>query len=316
MNSAKNLTPEKTCRNTTEETFEKVKKEAVGQITYGFTNDYMFRAVFQKNTKALKGLLCAVLKRRPEEIISCEITNPIILGESIGEKTCVLDIRIRLNKNEKLNLEMQIGNLENWPKRSVYYLCTMYTDLKKGQDYKDTMPCVHIGFVSQSPFPDCHEFVSRYLLMNPENGHIYGNDISLIMVDLSLADETLSLPSVKELQKDNSELRQWARLFRAGSWEEAMNLATKSETMKEAVVTLRELSEEDKIKMQCQARMFYQGDMRSAREEGLKKGIQRINTLFQNLIRDNRLEDLARSTTDSDYQQKLLEEYGLSDKTE
>ena len=32
-----------------------------GAVRYRMTNDYMFRAVFQKNPKALKGLLCALL---------------------------------------------------------------------------------------------------------------------------------------------------------------------------------------------------------------------------------------------------------------
>lgn len=32
-------------------------EEATGTIEYGFTNDYMFRAILQKNKKVLKALI-------------------------------------------------------------------------------------------------------------------------------------------------------------------------------------------------------------------------------------------------------------------
>ena len=49
-------------------------EKATGEIEYNMTNDYMFRALFQKNNNALKGLLSALLHMQPEEILSVEIT--------------------------------------------------------------------------------------------------------------------------------------------------------------------------------------------------------------------------------------------------
>lgn len=63
-----------------------------GPLTYGLTNDYMFRAVFQENEEALHGLLCALLDLSWEQIVNITILNPIILGEAINEKTIVLDL--------------------------------------------------------------------------------------------------------------------------------------------------------------------------------------------------------------------------------
>lgn len=39
-----------------------------GKIQYKMTNDFMFKTVFQQNMKALKGLLCALLDMKLEEI--------------------------------------------------------------------------------------------------------------------------------------------------------------------------------------------------------------------------------------------------------
>ncbi|MFR2512767.1 MAG: PD-(D/E)XK nuclease family transposase [Lachnospira eligens] len=55
-----------------------------------------------------------MLHLNPEDIKDIEITNPIILGESINAKTFILDVNILLNNSRMLNLEMQVNNLHNW----------------------------------------------------------------------------------------------------------------------------------------------------------------------------------------------------------
>ena len=41
---------------------------ATGDIPYNMTNDYMFSVILQENKEATKGLLCAVLRLKPEDI--------------------------------------------------------------------------------------------------------------------------------------------------------------------------------------------------------------------------------------------------------
>lgn len=47
------------------------------------------------------------------------------------------------------------------------------------------------------------------------------------------------------------------------------------------------------------------------REEGKKEGQDRINSLYQRLKTENRMEDLMRAIDDLEYQNQLLKEYGL-----
>ena len=75
-------------------------------IPYGLANDYMFHAVLQSSAEALQGLLSALLDIPESEILSCEVINPIILGDAITEKTCILDIRVILNGDRQINIEM------------------------------------------------------------------------------------------------------------------------------------------------------------------------------------------------------------------
>ena len=50
-------------------------------------------------------------------------------------------------------------------------------------------------------------------------------------------------------------------------------MAEQSESIKKAVVTLRELSEDEKIRQQCEARERFQMDWQSSMRTSLEKGI-------------------------------------------
>ena len=60
--------------------------EARGAIDYNMTNNYMFRYILQKNLKVLKGLICALLHLKPEDVKSVEIKNPIDLAGDVTGK--------------------------------------------------------------------------------------------------------------------------------------------------------------------------------------------------------------------------------------
>lgn len=262
---------EKESRKLRQKQDDEILREIDGEeeVEYGLTNDYMFRSVFQASEEALKGLLSALLYIPEEEILSCKICNPIILGDAIDEKTCILDIRVLLNNSKQINLEMQMGSVENWTDRSVFYLCKMYTDIKKGLDYTEAKSSIHIGIMMKSPIPEDAAFYNEYALKNRRTGYEFTGKIALHVLDLSY------LEQVSEEER-NSALYYWACVFKAKTWKEVLAMAEQSESIKKAVVTLRELSEDEKIRLQCEARERYQMDwqssMRTNREKGREEG--------------------------------------------
>lgn len=80
----------------------------VGKLKYPLTNDFLFKAVLQKNQTALKGLLCALLHMKMEEIVSIRIVNPIEIGGIIDNKIMMLDLKLELNDSRILDIEMQV----------------------------------------------------------------------------------------------------------------------------------------------------------------------------------------------------------------
>lgn len=66
----------------------------------------------------------------------------------------------------------------------------------------------------------------------------------------------LNLRKVEYATKDDSDymIDYWAKVFKAKSWEELKMLAEKSEVMQEGIVTLRELTADEEVRMQMWAR--------------------------------------------------------------
>ena len=87
--------------------------EARGAIDYNMTNNYMFRYILQSNEKVLRGLICALLHLKPEEIKSIKITNPFNLAGDVSGKEFILDIKILMNNNlEMWNVQYGLHRTE------------------------------------------------------------------------------------------------------------------------------------------------------------------------------------------------------------
>lgn len=267
-----------------------------GPIPYQLTNDYMFRAVMQKNKKVLTHLVAALLMIPVEMIINLELLNPIILGENIDAKTCILDIKILLNNNQYINIEMQVSKQEYWKERSLTYLCRTFDNLDSGQEYNEVIPALQISILDFDLFENIEELCSNYYLMNvnPEYHNYYTDKFGILLLNLHQINNEKVIK-----QEGDSELYQWAKLFKAKSWEEIRMLAEKNEAINECVYTMAELSEDDKIRMQCEARNDYiakeKGVYSRGHKEGLQQGIQlTMLQVYHNMINNNIPEEQAR----------------------
>ncbi len=88
-------------------------------------------------------------------------------------------------------------------------------------------------------------------------------------------------------------------------------LAEKNEAIQEASAHLHILTEDEKIRLQCEAREMYEHDIATIRNEGRSEGRSEVNQLTTYLIRDGRMDDLTRSVSDEAYQAQLMKEYGI-----
>ena len=295
-----------------------------GPVTIPMTNDYLFRAILQKNNTVLKALISSLLRLDFETISSVEITNPIILGDSIDAKTFILDIKIIMDGNTVINLEMQVINEQNWPERSLLYLCRAFDNLNRGSNYLDVKPAIQIGLLDFTLFKNAPEFYATYYFMNEKTYQIYSDKLRLSVLDLT----HIELATKKDKLHG---IDHWASLFKATTWEELKMLSKSNEYLQEAVSTAYQLSQDERIRQQCEAREeYYRIENTRQMELEIAKGevIQRDRIIAEQkqaiadreqtiADKEQAIADREQTIADKDMQIQLLlkklAEHGISD---
>ena len=262
-----------------------------GKIPFRMTNDYLFRALMQDNNDVLRTLIAALLGWRKSDITSAVIENPITLGRALDSKTYVLDVKVQINNNLVMNLELQVLNTGNWPERSLAYLCRMFDSLNRGSEYTDVKPVHHIGILGFELFPENPVFNATYQLYDKENLQRYTDKFTLSAV---------CLPYIgKATEKDKrSRLTEWAEMFAATEWEELRMIARQNKDIDIAVTSMFTLFQDDNIREQMIARDEYY-----AHENYMKRTIEEQKNLLDE--KDRALDAKDRSLKEKD---KALDE--------
>lgn len=272
------------------ETIAETFGQAGGKVPYKMTNDYLFRAVFQSNDVALKGLICSLLHFKQEEVERIVINNPIEIGKSINSKEFVLDISLTLNNHTKINLEMQVDNRLNWPERALSYACRTFDDLNRGEDYIKVKPVIHIGFLDYELFPDVPEFFAMYKFVNVKNYKVFSDKLVLYVVNLKYTD--IATEEDKAYGID-----EWAKFFKATTWEEIQMLAEKNSSICEAANAMYDFTSDEVIREHCRMREEY--IIRT-------RGMERWNKMLQEEA-EKHLEELMKSHEELEKANEKLE---------
>ncbi|MCI8972690.1 MAG: Rpn family recombination-promoting nuclease/putative transposase [Lachnospiraceae bacterium] len=232
-------------------------------LYYNMTNDYMFRAVLQKNQTVLRGLVGALLHLDPETL-EVEITNPIILGESFSNKDFILDINVIVNGKTRLNLEMQIVNYHNWKERSLSYLCRSFDRVYKGDDYISAIPVIQISFLDFDLFPENPEFYATYLMKNVKNNMIYTDKMQLSVIELNRT-------ALATEEDRRYELDKWVTFFNAKTWKELKDMAATNQYIEAAANTIFEINSDENIRELCRRRAEFEAYERYNAAEHARK---------------------------------------------
>lgn len=221
--------------------------EATGKLQYNMTNDYMFRTVIQRDKETLIGIICSVLQIPRELILNVKIENPIVPGESIEDKEYQLDILVSLNDNTFINLEMQVVNYNNWPMRSLAYLCRKYDNLHKGVDYLEIKPVYHIGFIDFNLFENHPEFFAKYQIRNAKDNYLYTDKFNLFVIELN----HINLATAEDKTYG---LDAWAKLFKAKTWEEIKMITKDNPSMNSTAENIFKSNSDEQIRELCRRR--------------------------------------------------------------
>jgi predicted transposase/invertase (TIGR01784 family) len=116
-------------------------------------NDYLFLKVMGEkgDEEQLSAFLNAVLGREGEgALASVEILENRRMSAAVaGDKSSILDVRARTAGGERINIEVQLRNVGNMDRRSLFYWSLEFSrGLEAGQDYGETPNVIAINIVN------------------------------------------------------------------------------------------------------------------------------------------------------------------------
>lgn len=273
--------------------------------------DFAFKEIMT-DEKARTGFLAAVLKINPEDIKETQILNTNLRKEHEDDKQGILDVRLLLNNDSEIDIEIQLSQLKVWAERSLFYLAKMYTDqIAPGQSYKVFKKCINISILDFELFPDEIEFYSCFHIREDTRSFIYTDKMEFHLIELP------KLP--KELREDSSDIELWAKFINAERKEEFDMLAQKNPYIESAYERLQVISQDRQKRLEYEARekaildhnqMILEAEERGE-ERGRERAEEQINKLHAFLIHEKRFEDLERSTRDKEFQKQLMSEYKI-----
>ena len=126
----------------------------------------------------------------------------------------------------------------------------MFDQLQRGEDYAESGCAIHIGILDFTLFEEVPEFYACYKMLNVKNHHVFNEKFVLNVLDLKRIDLATE-------EDRRYEIDCWARMFKAGTWEELRMIAEKNKYMSEAAMAMYELNADEIIRQQCMVREEY-----------------------------------------------------------
>ena len=269
--------------------------------------DFAFKEIMT-DEKARTGFLAAVLKINPKDIKETKILNTNLRKEHEDDKQGILDVRLLLNNDSEIDIEIQLSQIKVWAERSLFYLAKMYTEqIAPGQSYTVFKKCINISILDFELFPDEKEFYSCFHIREDTRSFVYTDKMEFHLIELP------KLP--EQLKEDSSDIELWAKFINSERKEEFDMLAQKNPYIESAYERLQVISRDREKRLEYEARekaiLDHNQMMLEAEERGRERAEEQINRLNAFLIREKRFEDLERSTRDKAFQQQLMSDYGI-----
>ncbi len=174
--------------------------------------------------------------------------------------------------------------------------------------YEKVKPVYQIGIVDFTLFTEYPVFYATYQLRDEKNKHIYTDKFNIGVLDLTKIN--LATDEDKKYNIDK-----WAALFKAKSWEDIKMIAKKDKAISEAAYTIYKISEDERIRQECEAREIYlQKEKAAKKKERAYRRTQRENEKLKDQLAQQQdqlalqKEQLAQQQEQLAKQQKEIEE--------
>ncbi len=229
-------------------------------------NDYAFKKLFgtEENKDIMIEFLSLVTQLSKDDFDDVHIENSEQLPRFYNDKIGRLDIKIRLQDDRKIDVEMQNTYFDYYPKRSIFYCSKLiHEHFISGFQYAQLKKCIAIN-VLNSPFKLSRKVHSVYQIRESEEQTLLDELLEIHFLDLT----KLNTENLTSLEK-------WLMFIKTDDKEVRQMLAQGNPAMTKAnrVMDIFYLDEQERKRYE--AAWEYESDRLSMISESERKGLER-----------------------------------------
>ena len=207
--------------------------------------DFCFKELMEFE-EVRQGFIAAVLGIEPEEVIKTELLPTHLRVRHNKDKLGILDVRVILNGDIQLDMEIQVAKFLFWRERSLFYLSKMYSEvILPGEGYHVLGKCIHVGILDFILFEEDEEFYSCFHMWEDKRRRKYSDKFEIHIVEL---------PKLAEHEYPETALLKWAKFLNAEKKEEFEMAAKTDPHIRKAYEQLLHMSEDGNKRLIYEAR--------------------------------------------------------------
>ena len=179
-------------------------------------------------------------------------------------KQSILDVRLTMNNNTEINIEIQLAYMSSWADRSTFYLSKMLVEqVGVNKSYSNLKKCVGISILDFNYIKKTQRFHTVYHITEDTEHIRYTDILEMHIVELP------KLPAAD----DQTDLYDWVKFIKAKNRSEFQMPAKENVYIKRAYDVLEEISADEQKRIEYNTRQKWLYDYNTMMEENLQRGI-------------------------------------------
>ncbi|MFE3573020.1 Rpn family recombination-promoting nuclease/putative transposase [Lysinibacillus sp. NPDC059133] len=210
-------------------------------------------------------------------------------GEYQDDKQSRLDILVKTQKGDFINVEIQLSNQHDMTKRTLYYWAKMYeSQLVRGMGYSELRPTITINICNFTMFKNNKNYHSTYHLYEDRTLSRLMPEEDVLEIHFIEMNKFITLWHEEKLDALENILIRWLLLLGmvdgrkkkvyADIYRELEELAMKDENLRAAFDTWEEISQSPETILAYQSRLKYILDEEARYIDGINKGREQGKT--------------------------------------
>ena len=234
-------------------------------------NDYLFLKLMGEEGNEVQCLafLNAVLGSKSKAPINLVkiLENRSITADIIGEKASILDVRVETDTGEKVNIEVQLKDLHNMEKRSLFYWGREFTKgISQGDDYLLLPRVITINIVNFDNIKIDDFHTCFHLWEDERKDYLLTDVLEIHFINMK------KYQKLKTGDIENKPLERWLAFFDKDTTEEILEEVINMDTaISKANERLNFVSQDKEFLRNYQLREMAMSDLTTAINTGIEK---------------------------------------------